>query len=140
MRFLGALLVAVLLQGCAASQIDRARQSVTVGVNLFSGGVKALDTADQATQSALIAKVKAGTMSPEAANAEYAAWGVKYEIAMKALQGLWGALRTTADVAAAADAKLQADIPGALASLAKALGDVVAALNAMGIKLPGVAP
>ena len=137
MKFLAAMLIAVTMAGCAATQIDRARQSVTVGAGLYAGAMKALDAADARTQVELITKVHEGTLAPADAVALYRSFCVKYDIARKALDVLLDALKTTADVTAAADAKLAADIPAAFAALTRALGDVVSALGVLGIKIPG---
>ena len=136
--FLALVLALGSMTGCAATQIDRARQSVTTAVSLYSGGIKALDAADEATEKNLLAQVHAGILSNAEANAQYGAFRAKYDVAVKAFGFLYEALRATADATAAADAKLQSDIPGAVASLTTALGDVVRALQAIGIKLPGV--
>lgn len=136
MRNLLIALACITAAGCAHGQIDQGRKGVTAAVGVFSAGVEGLESADEAIQKDLIDKFHRGEITADQAKDQYAAWSVKYDIAHTALTALWDALKGAANVLAAADAKLDADIPTAMGKLAAALGNALDALRNAGVKVP----
>jgi uncharacterized protein YukE len=131
-------LIGVMASGCGASALDKARVTVTTSVKVegdVEDGVLAAVTAEQ---NALIAKVNAGTMTADQAQAEYDAFRSKVAKVAQALTVLHDALKTAAHSIDAADALGSKDYGSVMADVASAIATLVQALSDAGIHIPGV--
>lgn len=131
------LITCLALVGCA-SGLDKARVTVTTSVKVEGDVEDGVLAAVEAEKTSLIAKVNAGQLTADQAQAQYDAFRSKVAKVVQALTVFHDSLKTAAHVIDAAEATGSKDYGSAMADVASAFASVVQALADAGVHIPGV--